>query len=74
MPDTKTDPDLRERYIVEAKFYRAFCHFFMHRLWGTFPPVTELFLSIKEELQLEKSSIQDNWTLVEQDLDDARTN
>jgi len=72
MPDSKIDPDVRDRYVAEAKYLRAFYHFLMHRLWGTFPIVTEVLPAIKEDLQVEKATLEEIWSQIQQDLDDAR--
>ena len=43
VPDIQMDPDLKERYIAEAKFIRAYTYFNLVRLFGAVPKVTTVY-------------------------------
>lgn len=65
-----TNEDLRKRIIAEAKFLRAFNYFELVKNFGGVPIVLEM--KLPSEVQgITRSSIQDTYKQIEQDLQDA---
>lgn len=66
---TGVSPQTKERLIGEAKFIRAFCYFYLVNLWGDIP--LALTSDYKQNNTLQRSAINDVYTQVVQDLQDA---
>lgn len=64
VPEINMDVALRNRYIAEAKFLRALYYFDLVRAWGGVPIVT----SLTPPLQLSRSTAEDVYKLIEEDL------
>ncbi|GAA4441178.1 RagB/SusD family nutrient uptake outer membrane protein [Pontibacter saemangeumensis] len=66
-----TTPGLTEeeskRLLAEARFFRAYAYFNLVRMFGEVPLVTEPYESL-ENLYVERSSIKEIYTLIEEDL------
>lgn len=70
IPDIDMDPTLKERYLAEAKFVRAYNYFRLNRAFGGVP----LRLQVAEnadEFNIPRASTEDVWAAIEQDLVDA---
>ncbi len=67
VPDINMDPDLRDRYIAEAKFIRALLYFDMVRAWGG----VQLVTTTTPPENLQRSSAEDVYALIISDLQDA---
>ncbi|WP_371415964.1 RagB/SusD family nutrient uptake outer membrane protein [Pontibacter sp. SGAir0037] len=57
----------RSRLEAEARFFRAYAYFYLVRMFGEVPLVTEPYESL-ENLYVSRNSIKDVYTLIEQDL------
>lgn len=64
VPAISMDETLRNRYVGEARFLRALFYFDLVRAWGGVPIVT----TTTPPLQLARSSSDDVYSLIEQDL------
>lgn len=71
MPESQIDPALRDRYVAEGKFLRAFYYFKMHQLWYNVPLITKVLPANQSALQIGKSDISVLWAQIESDLSDA---
>ena len=70
--DFGTNTALKERYIGEAKFNRAFIYFNIVRLWGDVPLVTENNNYVKaEDYYIAKSTTEEVYAQIEKDLTEA---
>lgn len=70
LPNIDMNPSLRDRYIGEAKFMRAYAHFRLVRAFGDIP----LRLTVPEtpaEYNVPRSPKTDVYAAIEQDLSDA---
>lgn len=67
VPAIEMNPDLKERYIAEAKFLRALFYFDLVRAWGGVPIIT----STEPPTFVPRSTKEDVYELVEEDLLDA---
>lgn len=70
IPDIEMDPTLKERYLAEAKFVRAYNYFRLNRAFGGVP----LRLNVAtnpDEYNIPRSSVEEVWAAIEQDLTDA---
>jgi len=64
VPSISMDPALRNRYVGEARFLRAFFYFDLVRAWGEVPIVT----SVNASLGLERAPVEQVHALIEEDL------
>ena len=64
VPGIEMDPELRDRYIGEARFLRGLFYFDLVRAWGDVPKVT----TITPPLKLVRSSKEEIYGLIEEDL------
>lgn len=71
MTDGQISSNLRERYVAEGKFLRAFFYFKMHQLWYNVPMITEVLPANQQALQIGQSDIDSYWSQIEKDLTDA---
>lgn len=63
---------LKERYIGEAKFNRAFIYFNLVRLWGDVPLITQNINYVKaQDYYIAKSAATEIYTQIEKDLTEA---
>jgi hypothetical protein len=70
--DFGTNTALKERYIGEAKFIRAFIYFNVVRLWGDVPLITEYQTDVEASAYyIAKSSTAEIYDQIEKDLIDA---
>lgn len=70
--DFGTNTALKDRYIGEAKFNRAFIYFNIVRLWGDVPLIITNQNFVKaEDYYIAKSPAEDVYAQIEQDLKDA---
>lgn len=60
----------RERYMAEAKFFRAFNYFYLVRMFGAVPLITEPYESL-ENLFLERTPADQVYALILEDLESA---
>ena len=60
----------RKRYIAEAKFMRAFCHFFMVNLYGDVPLV--LTTDVNTNSHISRSAVSSVYTQIIKDLIEAK--
>jgi len=72
VPGIPMDETLKSRYVAEAKFLRAFHYLNLVRLYGGVPLVTKETTSL-ENLQVERASVEDVYSLIEADLKEAET-
>lgn len=70
LPGVPMDDNLRQQYIAEAKFLRALNYFNLVRLWGEVP-VIKNEINTLEEAYVEKSTINDIYDLIIEDLQAA---
>ena len=71
IPDTPgLGEDERKRLLAEARFFRAFAYYYLVRLFGPVPLITEPYESL-ENLYPERSPIADIYALIENDLQEA---
>lgn len=71
MDQGQIDPDLRNRFVAEGKFLRAYFYFKMHQLWYNVPMITEVLPANQKSSQVGQSSIETFWSQLETDLSDA---
>lgn len=70
--DFGTNTALRDRYIGEAKFNRAFIYFNLVRLWGDVPLITEYKTYVKaQDYYIAKSTTKEIYAQIEKDLTEA---
>ena len=69
LPEIDMDEDVRDAYIGEAKFIRAYWYFNLVTTFGGVPLVTEPLAS--SEYQQARASADEIWTLIKDDLSDA---
>lgn len=69
LPTATFDEELKQRIIGEAKFLRAYSYSKLVALFGGVPLVLKDY-SV-EELEIPRSSVEEVYTLIKQDLDDA---
>ncbi len=67
VPDIQMDPELRDRYIAEARFVRAQLYFDLVRAWGGVPLVTTTVPPAK----LPRASAEEVYALIISDLESA---
>lgn len=67
------DPKLKEQYKAEARFLRALIYFYLVRIFGDVPKVDKQ-LSVQEAYTLGRSSTQDIYDFIVEDLKFAETN
>jgi len=70
IPDVDMNPDLRARLVGENKFIRAYFYFFLVRSFGGVPLHLEP-ADDADEFQKPRSSAEEVYTQIEQDLTDA---
>lgn len=70
LPKIDIESQLAKQYEGEAKFIRALLYFDMIRFWGGVPIVTKS-LTINEGYEVSRNSIEEVYSLIEQDLRDA---
>ena len=58
------------KYVAEAKFFRAFNYFYLVKLFGAIPFYTEPYESM-DNLYLERTPVETIYALIESDLQDA---
>jgi starch-binding outer membrane protein, SusD/RagB family len=67
-----TTPDLTEdeidQLMGEARFYRAYAYYFLVRLFGDVPLITEPTLSLEDELYYGRTSVAEVYNLIVGDL------
>lgn len=61
----------QEIMLSEAKFIRAWAYFNLVQLWGEVPYISDPTYSINVDIHPSKSSVEDIYTNIIQDLDDA---
>jgi hypothetical protein len=70
--DFGSNTALKERYIGEAKFIRAFIYFNLVRLWGDVPLITEYQTDVKASAYyVAKSTTEEVYEQIEKDLQEA---
>ena len=68
-----TNQDMRNQYIGEAKFVRALMYFWLVQTFGGVPKV-EAEITVEEAYKLGRSSVDEIYDLIVNDLKDAETN
>jgi hypothetical protein len=74
MPDATIDQSAKDRYLAEAYFLRAFNYFTMAKRYGGVPLVKEAQKydgSNGEALQMPRSTEEETWNFIAEDLDKA---
>tara|TARA_R110002096_G_C14654152_1_gene726764 strand:- start:2690 stop:4156 length:1467 start_codon:yes stop_codon:yes gene_type:complete len=72
VPNIDMDADLRARIIAEAKFLRAYFYFHLSNIFGNIPLKT-IPAFTPDELNVPKSSVDNIYAQIEQDLTEAAT-
>ncbi len=62
---------LKEQYVGEAKFIRALAYSDLARAWGGVQLFLEPTISLSDRLQIQRSSLEDTYKQVLQDLEEA---
>ena len=70
VPSIAMDEELRDRYVAEAKFLRAFFYFDLVRAWGDVPLITTT-LPVTDAERTSKEAV---YELIHQDLEEAIAN
>jgi hypothetical protein len=71
--DPLLTPALKNQYIAEAKFIRALCYFDLARGWGGVQLFLEPTTSLSDLPKVPRSSLEDTYAQVLQDLTDAES-
>jgi starch-binding outer membrane protein, SusD/RagB family len=72
VPQIKMNTSLRDRYVAEAKFLRALHYFNLVRFYGGVPLVSEE-VTILENAQISRASVEEIYKFIEKDLLEAET-
>lgn len=72
IPNIDMDPDLRARYVAEAKFIRALHYFNLVRFFGGVPVVTDEIVSL-DNVNVSRNTVDEVYAQIEADLKDAET-
>jgi hypothetical protein len=70
IPDISMSESVANQLVAEAKFFRAFNYFSLVKIFGAVPMSTEPYESL-ENLYLERSSVDQVYSLIESDLKEA---
>ena len=70
IPTIDMDPDLRARYVAEAKFIRALHYFNLVRLFGGVPIITNETVSL-DNVTIPRNTVEEVYNQIETDLKDA---
>lgn len=70
VPNIEMDPTLKERYLAEAKFVRAYNYFRLNRAFGGVPLRLNVPAS-PDEYNIPRASAEEVWAAIEQDLTEA---
>jgi hypothetical protein len=62
--------EIQKRAVAEAKFFRAWSHFYLVTLWGT-PPMVDRILKTVDEYTQPNGNPDEIWALIERDLTEA---
>jgi starch-binding outer membrane protein, SusD/RagB family len=68
---TFTSTDAQNNILAQAHTMRAYCYYIMARTWGGVPLVDTPTEGYSEDNQKERSSVEDIFTFIKKDLDDA---
>ena len=69
VPEAKISPDLRKRYLAEARFLRAYIYFGMVKRYGGVPLVLKVLLPGADSLNVPRSTEQEVYDFVGSELD-----
>ena len=70
IPEIKMDENLKNKLIAEAKFFRAFNYFTLVKYYGAVPLSVEPY-ETQDNMYLERTSVEQVYAVIEQDLKDA---
>ncbi len=70
IPEIKMDENVANKYVAEAKFFRAFNYYYLVKTFGDVPFYTEPYV-IAENMELERTAAATVYAQVEKDLQDA---
>ncbi len=74
IPAIAMDETIKKRYVAEAKFIRAMMYFNLVRFYGGVSLVTTETLSTQsDQINIPRSSVDETYNLIEQDLKEAET-
>ncbi len=68
IPNIEMADNLKSQYIAEARFFRAFNYFYLVKMFGALPLSTEPYDSLDRDFFLERSSVEEVYAVIEEDL------
>lgn len=74
IPEIDMDPDLRARYVAEARFIRAMIYFNLIRIWGNVPLVVNETTDLSDTDQTNVGTAEAVWQQIIEDLKFAESN
>ncbi len=73
IPGVKMDAKIKQSYVAEARFLRAFSYFDLVRIYGAVPIIKEV-PTIATDLKVKRDKVEDVYNLIREDLEFAIIN
>lgn len=71
IPTISMDETLKDKYIAESKFFRAYNYYTLVRFFGAVPLFTEPTLSLEDPIYVKRNTVQKVYAQIKKDLEDA---
>lgn len=68
IPNIEMSEETKNRFVAEARFFRAFNYFFLVKMFGPVPLSTEPYDSLDRDFLLSRSSVDSVYAVIESDL------
>ncbi len=68
IPNIEMSDEVKNRFVAEARFFRAFNYFFLVKMYGPLPLSTEPYDSLDRDFFLSRSSVDSVYAVIEDDL------